>query len=135
METYTIKNDIRTFGKEVPNFPSGIGGVFEELIRKTGDNSGERDYYGISEFKNGKMYYYAVAAEKFEGEGKQLSYDTFTIDKGDYLSEELPDWQKNTRCIKDIFMSIIQDDAVDKEKPAIEWYINDHEMLCMVMKK
>ena len=115
MEKYTIRAAIKTFGKEVPTFPSGIGEIFEELLNKTGDAPGKRDYYGISECKNGKMHYYAVAAEKSEGEGGRLGYENFIIDKGDYMSEELADWQKNTRGIKDIFTGIIQDGAVDKK--------------------
>ncbi len=127
--------DIKTFGKVAPTFPSGIGDAFEELIKKTGDKPGERDYYGISEFKNGKMNYYAVAAERSEAEGEESGYETFIISKGDYLVRELPDWQKNTHCIKDIFMEMMQDNSVDKEKPAIEWYKNEYDMLCMLSIK
>jgi|SRR5690242_4089550 predicted transcriptional regulator YdeE len=135
MKEYIMQNDVKTFGKAVPTFPLGIDEVFNELMKKTGDAAGKRDYYGISEYKNGKMHYYAVAAEKSADEGKRLGYETFIIDKGEYLADELTDWQNNTQCIKDIFTKIIQDETVDTRKPAIEWYKNDHEMLCMVMIK
>ncbi|HVZ97654.1 MAG TPA: hypothetical protein VG847_12310 [Chitinophagaceae bacterium] len=135
MESYTIVTDIKTFGKIVPGFPTGIGEAFDELVAVTGNRAGERDYYGISEYKNGKMNYYAVAAEKSEGEGQKLGYEILIISKGHYLVSELQDWKKNTHCIKDIFMEMMQDKSVDKEKPAIEWYKNDHEMFCMLSIK
>ena len=71
MEKYDIKNDIKVFGSMVKTFPAGIKETFDELIKKTGDLAGARSYYGISEFKEGIMQYYAVAEEKTPGESEK----------------------------------------------------------------
>jgi len=132
MEKYNLTNDLTVFGRQVKTFPSGIGEAFDELIKLTGDGAGERSYYGVSEFKDGKMVYYAMAAEKIEGEARKYNYDQLKIEKGEYLTSTLIDWQKKTGCIKDVFYEIIQDPRVNKTKPAIEWYKSDNEMMCLV---
>ena len=132
MEKFNLKNDIKVFALHVTSFPKGIDEAFDELIKKTGDCAGNRNYYGISEFKNGKMYYYAAAEEKQEGEAEKLNYESYTIKGGEYFTETLKNWRTQTNCIKDIFSEMMQDNRVDKMKPCVEWYKNDEEMLCMV---
>ena len=80
----------------------------------------------------GQMIYKAVAEEKYDGEAKKYNYEESTIEKGTYYFEILKDWRNNTQCIKDIFGEMIKDAHVDKTKPAVEWYKNDNEMLCMI---
>jgi predicted transcriptional regulator YdeE len=132
MKKYNLINDVKVFGFKVNSFPAGIGVAFDELIKKTGDPAGARAYYGISEFKDGKMIYYVVAEEKTEGEAEKYNYEKLKIEKGEYLTSTLFDWRKKTECIKDVFYEIIQDNRVNKSKPAIEWYKNDNEMMCLV---
>ena len=79
-------NDVKVFGIQVKTFPSGIGEAFDELIKKTGD-AVTRSYYGISEFKDGKMIYYAAAEEKFNGEAEKYNYEKFTIEKGELFGK------------------------------------------------
>jgi predicted transcriptional regulator YdeE len=133
MEKYVLENDVKVFGIEVKTFPAGIGEAFDELIRKTGDGAGARNYYGVSSMNNdGKIMYKAVAEERYEGEASKYNYDESTIEKGEYLFEALKDWRNNTACIKDIFYAMMNDDRIDKTKPCIEWYKDDDEMYCMV---
>jgi hypothetical protein len=133
MKTFTFEKDVKVFGIEVKSFPDGIGEAFEELIKKTGDSAGERNYYGVSSIdNNGKMIYKAVAEEKYEGESEKYNYDKSTIEKGDYFFEVLKNWQDNTNCIKDIFTEMMKDEHVNKTKPCVEWYKNNDEMACMV---
>ena len=116
----------------VKNFPGGIGEAFESLIKMVPDGF-ERPYYGISYMdKDGQMIYKAAALEKYEGEAEKYNCERYTIEKGEYLTVAVYDWRKKTDCIKDVFHEIIQDSRVDKTKPAVEWYKNDHEMMCMV---
>jgi predicted transcriptional regulator YdeE len=132
METYDLPNDIKAFGFQVTNFPQGIGEAFETLI-KTVPGGFDRPYYGISYMdQNGKMIYNVTASEKYEGEAEKYNYKRFVIDKGEYLTITLPGWREKTNCIKDLFHEIITDSRADKTKPAIEWYKNDDEMMCMV---
>ena len=132
MEKYNQTNEIKGFGLQVKTFPSGIGEAFDDLIKMTGDSAGARSYYGISEFKNGNMHYYAVAEEKYPGEAEKYICERLKIEKGEYLTITLFDWRIKTNCIKDLFFEIIQDVRTNKTKPAIEWYKNDNEMMCMV---
>ena len=133
MEKLIFENDIKVFGKEVKTFPSGIDEAFKELIEATGDDAGAREYYGVSNMdKNGKMIYKAVAEEKYDGEAKKYNYPESTIEKGTYFFETIKDWRNKTDCIKDVFAEMIKDNRVDKTKPAIEWYKNNDEMLCMI---
>ena len=64
MENFNLHNDVKVFGIRVKTFPDGIGEVFESLI-KMFPKDDKRSYYGISEFKNGSMHYYATAEETF----------------------------------------------------------------------
>jgi len=132
MEEYIFDEEIKVFGTRVKTFPKGISEAFESLIKVTGDASGMRNYYGISEFKDGVMYYYAVAEEKLSGEAKKYNCEELKIDSGKYLAIPMHDWRKNLSCIKDVFSELLQDERVDKTKPAIEWYKDDNEMLCFI---
>jgi len=136
MEKLTLEKDVPVFGKEVKSFPDGIGEAFDELIKATGDCAGERNYYGIISLnQEGKMIYKAVAVQKFDGEAKQLNYEEDVIENGEYFFKTLYYWRNKTTLIKDIFCSMMNDDGIDKTKPAIEWYKNDEEMLCMLKAK
>lgn len=132
MKEFNFAEDVNVFGFSLDTFPAGIGGAFDILIQKTGDRAGTRSYYGLSEFKNDKMIYYALAEEKFPGEGKKFNYEKFTIEKGDYLTMKVSDWQNKINSINHVFSEIIEDSRVNKTKPAIEWYINEDEMMCLV---
>lgn len=132
MKKYNLPADVNVFGFQVNNFPAGIGEAFDKLIQKTGDCAGSRNYYGLSDFKNGKMAYYALAEERFPNEAEKYNYEKFNIEKGNYLTIEVSEWQKKTNCIKDVFSEIIKDSRVNKTKPAIEWYKSENEMLCLV---
>lgn len=132
MEKYNLTNDVKVFGFPVSSFPAGVGEAFDKLIQQTSDCAGDRNYYGLSEFKNGKMIYYALAEEKFPHEAEKYKYEKFNIEKGNYLTIKVSEWQKKTNCIKDFFSKIIQDPRVNKTKPAIEWYKSEDEMWCLV---
>ena len=132
MEKIVLNNRIKTFGKTVTTFPAGISEAFNELMKATGDDTVERDYYGISYMENGKMIYKAVTEEKHDGEAEKFNYPETIIIQGEYYAEPLKDWRNKTECIKDIFEEMMKDEHVDKMKPAIEWYKSNDEMLCML---
>src|ERR1035438_3037759 len=135
MESLSFLEDIRAFGSAVADFPGGVGTAFEELIQKTGYPAGARNFYGRIEMKDGRMIYYALAEEKFPGEGGRFGYEEFEIEKGNYLCAPLVGWRDNIQCIKELFYELMEDARVDKMKPAIEWYQSDDEMVCLVQMK
>ncbi len=132
MEIYKLENDIKAFGKRVSNFPEGIQEAFDELIKITGDPAGARSYYGISEFKNGELFYYAAAEEKVSGEAEKNNCIRYIIEKGEYLTAALHLWRAKTGLIKNLCGELVKDDRTDKTKPCVEWYKNDDEMWCMI---
>jgi hypothetical protein len=132
MEIYNLPDDVKVFGLRVKSFPQGIGEAFESLVKMV-DGGSDRPYYGISYMgKDGQMKYYAAALEKYEGETEKYKCERYIIEKGEYLAVSVYDWRKKTACIKDVFHEIIRDSRVDKMKPAVEWYKNGDEMVCMV---
>lgn len=132
MEIYNLQHDVKVFGFRVTSFPAGIGEAFELLI-KTVPGGFDRPYYGISYMdKDGQMIYNAAALEKYEGEAEKYNFEKYIIEKGEYQAVTVSGWREKTACIKDVFYEIIQDSRVDKTKPAVEWYKNNDEMVCMI---
>jgi hypothetical protein len=135
MKTYNLKNDLKVFGVQVKNFPGGVAEAFDRLTKLFPEDD-KRSYYGIFEMdKNGRMHYYATAEELHAGEAEKHNCERYVIEKGEYLTETLEDWQKKTECIKDVFQEMMPDKRVDKMKPGVEWYKSGTEMLCMLKTK
>ena len=134
MKDYQISSNINVMGAVVKTFPMGIGEAFENLMRNVRGGF-SRNYYGIGECKDGKIVYIAGAEEKSPGEANELGLDHFTIEKGNYLAEEVLDWRTKTNCIKDVFEEMYKDERADRSAPSIEIYVDDKKMLCLVRVK
>jgi hypothetical protein len=134
IKTMVISNDITVFGEEVTTFPQGISNSFDQLM-KTLPNGKTRSYYGISYMKGDKIIYFAMAEEKYSGEAKQFNFPEIVIKKGSYLAITLRDWMPKTHLIKNQFEMLMQHPDANNETPAIEWYKNDHELMCLLRKK
>ena len=135
MEKYNLTESTNAFGFPVTTFPEGINEAFAELIKKTGDRTGERSYYGISFFKDGAIVYIAAAEEKQEGEAERYNYDAYTIEKGIYISAVVYGWKDKVDKIKDVCMEVVNDRQTDTAKPCIEWYKSENELIVMVQMK
>lgn len=131
METYKIEKDIKTLGVEVKDFPEGISEAFDSLVEML-PGGFSRSFYGIIEMRGTDLLYKATAEELYEGEAEQYNCDRSLISKGEYLAETIRDWRGKTNSIKDVFQSMIQDSRADRNKPAIEWYKSNEEMVCLV---
>jgi hypothetical protein len=135
METYKIEEDIKVFGKRVPTFPMGIKEAYDSLVEIVPDAL-RRAYYGLSSFAgDGTILYFATVEEAYPGEGKVYDLETYTIEKGEYLSETVLNWYTQTDSIKTVFNSLMQYKDADLTQNCVEWYKSDYEMLCMVKKK
>jgi hypothetical protein len=130
MDKFNLKQEIRVFGFQVSNCPEGIGEAFNDLVDRVGGGF-RRQYYGISQMKDGCCIYRAAAEATFEGEGRQFGLEEFEIEKGEYLAVIIRDWRKKTESIKDVYHEMVRDNRVDCTKPFIEWYKDDDEMICM----
>ncbi len=133
MNKYTIDNNINIFGNKVEAFPNGIDEAFESLTHMLSGKF-DRSFYGIVKMEeDGCMEgYYAMAEERFSGEAKQYQCTTFTIPKGEYLTETITSWRTKTATMKDVFATLLQQPKADRTQSLIEWYQNDETMLCMV---
>ena len=134
MKDYQICSNINVMGAVVKTFPMGIGEAFENLMRNVRGGF-SRNYYGIGECKDGKITYIAGAEEKSPREANELGLDHFTIEKDNYLAEEVLDWRTKTNCIKDVFEEMYKDERADRSAPSIEIYVDDKKMLCLVRVK
>jgi hypothetical protein len=134
MENYRIETDITAFGKEVKTFPQGIKQAFDELLALFPKDD-PRPFYGISLCTDKGIVYYAAAHETYEGEAEALHCERYTIEKGNYLAVTVTDWLTKTDTIKDVFDNMFRDDRSDRDKPCIEIYKNDWEMICLVKER
>lgn len=134
METFQIQEDLKVFGFQVKTFPEGIGEAFESLMKAVGDGFAH-SYYAIAYMSNEGPVYRATVAEKYDGESAKYQYDSYTINKGEYLSVTVHDWQQKTDMIKDVFDVLLQQKRADHAYPCIEWYKDESEMLCLVKAK
>ena len=94
-EKYFIDNDIEVVCVKATSFPHGVGEAYHKLgiILPASDN---RKFYGISwGGKNGEIIYHAAVSQLHPGEAKEYGLETFTIRKGEYISEYLEDWKKD----------------------------------------
>jgi hypothetical protein len=135
MEKFQVKEDINTFGVHVTTFPAGVGEAFEKLSKEL-ENGMHRPWYGISWMDDkGKVVYYANSAEISPNEAAKYKYETLLIEKGEYYCEPVKNWRSNLDCIKDVFHDMMESGKTDSNKPCIEWYKSDDEMLCLIKAK
>lgn len=134
MEKYHLPEDIRVFGLRVNAFPEGIREIFDSLVKML-PKGFDRSCYGITTMSKEGVFYIAAALEEESGEAEKYGCERYRIEKGEYFTDTLMDWRSKTDSIKDIFQKMLQDSRVDKTKPCVEWYIDDHEMVCMVKAK
>jgi hypothetical protein len=92
----------------------------------------KRDYFGISYLKDGKVTYFAMAAEKFEGEAQQDNFEKYLLPSGLYLMEEIQEWRSNTASINGVFMEMLKSQKQEQGQPCVEWYLTDTIMRCLI---
>ena len=76
--------------------------------------------------------YIAAVEEKNEQEAEKNRCERYTIEKGKYLAVTVVDWRQKTDSINGVFEKMMKEKNIDHTKPCVEWYKNDHEMLCML---
>src|SRR5437868_4241788 len=133
-EKYFIDKDIKVACVRASSFPEGIMDAFQKL-NSILSSSKQRTLYGISyPDKNGNIIYRAAAEELNEGEAEELSLETFTIRKGQYISELLEDWRKDEMQIGKTFRKLLTDPRIDKKQGyCLEIYSNANDVRCMVL--
>ena len=132
METLYLNNDVHVFYITVKSFPTGITDAFKAL-ENLDPSICERPFYGIfHEDENGNMIYRAAVEERYKGEAETYGCNTFVISHGNYLAVTIKHFMKRIEVIPEAFDLLGKQPGIDVSFPAIEWYRNEEEVVCMV---
>lgn len=129
METHYLTQNIALIGTRAAVFPDGIEAAFDALKNHFPDWE-QRTLYGLSWPDKNKITYVAAITEKEEGELLKPGCEKFVLKKGEYVVEELKDWEQQMQKIGEIFQKLIHS-RNDLEAPCVEWY-QGKNLLCMV---
>lgn len=132
MEIKNLPKDINVLYVKAESFPLGIEAAHEKLHSLVNEED-KRRYFGISWMnKNNEIEYLAAAEELYPGESENYGCNTFTIRKGDYISETLPDWCNTEGRVAAVFQELLKHPQLDKNGYCLEIYLNDTDMECLV---
>ena len=132
MEKYVLHKSITVFYVEATSFPDGIQEAHRKLHALLMPVAGRR-FYGISyPDKDGVIIYKAAVEESFAGEGQKYHCETFTIPRGEYISEVITDWQRNPGIISNTFRQLLRYPGIAKNGFCLEQYISDNDIRCLV---
>ena len=131
-QDYFIDRDIKVLCITASSFPAGVQMAHKKLYSLFPVTE-RRTFYGISSpDKSGNIIYKAAADELNEGEATQFNLETFTIRKGNYISEVLKDWRKDEMSVGKTFKKLLSDQRIDKKGYCLEIYLNENDMRCLV---
>lgn len=134
MDKYLLEKDIKVFYVTAESFPDGIQASYKKLQAMLPEKD-TRKFFGLSSpDKTGKIIYKAAVEESYEGEGKKLECDEFTIKKGEYLSVVIKDFMENIPAIGEAFQKLITDPGIDPEGLCVEMY-EGKDVRCIVKLK
>jgi len=132
VEIKNLPKDINVLYVKAESFPLGIKAAHEKLHSLVNEED-KRRYFGISWMnKNNEIEYLAAAEELYPGESENYGCNTFTIRKGDYISETLPDWCNTEGRVAAVFQELLKHPQLDKNGYCLEIYLNDTDMECLV---
>jgi hypothetical protein len=132
MEFFTLEIDIKVFCETAISFPDGIVKAHQEL-RSIVPFSAERRYFGISRpNEKGVIIYKAATEEIYQGEAQEFGCETFTIERGQYISILIKDYIQNIQKIGKAVESLTAYPDADPDSGCIEFYLNDKDVRCMI---
>lgn len=132
MEIKNLPEDINVLYIKAESFPAGIRAAHEKLHSLVNEEH-KRRYFGISWLnKNNEIEYLAAAEVLYPNEPEKYGCNTFTIRKGEYISETLIDWCKPEGRVASVFRELLKHPDLDKNGYCLEIYLNDKDMECLV---
>lgn len=132
MREYILENDIRVLCVKASSFPEGVMAAHEQLHRVFGP-AGKRRFFGISHPDESGSIVYKAAAEQLNGaEPVASGYEAFTIRKGKYFSEFIPDFCADVQLVGKTFGALLKHPQLDPRGYCLEIYENDRDVLCLV---
>lgn len=132
MENFIIEKEIKVYCKKASSFPDGVLAAHQTLHAMVSYHPG-RKYFGLSRPEgNGSIQYWAGAEEYIAGEFEGKGLEEITVKKGNYISIRIDGFMSNIAAIGQAFQNILQQADIDPEGYCVEWYLNEHDVLCMV---
>ena len=131
MEKHTIDKDFYLICVRATSFPDGITEAFQKL-EQIDPSLANRTRYGISHGNKNGIIYWAAVEEAFSGEGYTFGLEQYTIKKGVYATETLKNIKGKEERIGRAFEKLLNHPKLDRLGECIEWYKNDHEVMCLV---
>lgn len=132
MEIKNLPEDINVLYIKAESFPMGIKAAHERL-HLIANEEDKRRYFGISWLnKNNEIEYLSAAEELYPGERDNYGCSTFTIRKGEYISETLEDWCNTSGRVAQVFQEMLKHPDLDKNGYCLEIYLNETDMECLV---
>lgn len=134
MMSFKLDNELHLFYVTATSFPEGIMDAFKRLEDTIGGKD-NRVFFGLSKpQQNGIIQYRAAVLESYPGEANHFGLDTYTLQKGTYLTQVVPDFMNHIPAIGQTFQQLLDSPQLDPASWCIEWYKGD-DVMCMVKTK
>lgn len=132
MEQYTLDRDIKLICIPATSFPDGVAAAYEKLHSLLPATQ-RRATFGIS-WPDGKgsLVYKACVEETYPGETESLGAETFIVKKGDYISIVIHDFMSDLSAFGKAFQELCSDPRIDPQGAAVEMYLSEKDVRCMV---
>lgn len=131
MEEYILNEDIEVMYITADSFPNGVLAAHQKLHALFPD--GQRMYFGISRPNEKREIIYKAAVETLiDGEARIYSLENFTIKKGMFISELIPDFMEDVGEVGKTFERLLDYPKLDPNGYCLEMYINETDVRCMV---
>jgi len=132
MENFKFENDIRVICRQAASFPEGVLEAHKILHNELPD-ADQRRFFGISyPDKNEAIIYKAAAEALYDNEAEQTGFESFTIKKGNYISEFIANFCDDTSAIGKTFKALLTYPGIDPKGYCLEMYTSDKDVRCMV---
>lgn len=135
MEIYNVDKDISVVCVTAESFPGKVMDAHNKLHELVKDTN--RKFFGISRPDRSGNIIYKAAAEAFTGEeAKKTGLETFTIEKGKYISIFIPRFCDDPQSVERAFRELLKYPDIDHESGyCLEIYETAVDVRCMVPLK
>jgi hypothetical protein len=138
MELFRLEKDIKLFCIKADSFPDGIKTAHQKLVSITA-SYGKCNYFGVSYLFDNEILYMAAAELKNDDEPIPAGCETYTLNKGNYISIYIPDFSTDISQIDKAFKILLADPRIDENGCCAECYLpegtdgtNAKDIRCMV---
>jgi hypothetical protein len=127
----TVLHEIPVMFVESPNGPAGSEEAFNKLESRLSTLKG-RKFYATYQYSTGQ-YRACVAIDNLD-EAQALGFEAWSIPGGKYVRQKLLNWTEHTDEIPIVFEKLSEEykESIDSNRPSIEFYKNQKELILML---